>query len=63
MSKPVMFQGYRGVIKYMQDNKLGSAIFNGIGASVTRTVLFAPIYWQVLKIWRSQLNPNESKKA
>lgn len=58
-----MFQGYRGVIRYIKENKLESALFNGMGASVTRTVLFAPIYWQVLKIWRSQLNPSEPRKA
>jgi len=35
---------------------LNYTLYKGFVASLTRTALFVPIYWQVLKLWRHTLD-------
>lgn len=37
------------------------SLFSGFTASLTKTALFIPIYWQILKAWRSTDGSGASK--
>lgn len=32
------------------------ALFNGMTASLVKTAIFIPVYWQVLKYWRAYVD-------
>lgn len=57
-----MFHGYKGVYRYLNQNKLNSALWNGMGVSVVRTLIFAPVYWGIIEVWKSQLGRSERRK-
>jgi len=46
--KPQLFKSYRDVLKYLQENKSLSILYNGFVASVTKAAIMTPLYLLIL---------------